>query len=451
MKEKINKITNSKLLPYILLFIIILSINLFKNTQYRDDEWFSQITTGKIVPEITSIAKYVPWRYTTWSSRIPIEVLLIGLTMAPGIIWKILDSFVFVLFAIALNKVFCREDTPYMRWLCLFFAIFIPQILLESAGWIASSLNYTWVITFGIICLLPIRKSIEGKDFKWYEYILYVLCMIYACNSEQMCLVLFVVYTIFLLYLFKQKKLKLIHVILYLISIASLIFILLCPGNKARTLKEIEVYFPNFTDLNILQKIKISITSTMQYYFYEFNVIYVFFTAVIAIKVFIKFPKNILYKIIAIIPFLSGISFNIGLSVMRSLFPNLFTKMNSFLGAYVSGVDLNSILNSYIPLIIGFITLGCIVITVILSFDGNEMKILGMLCICAGICTRMMMGFLPSVFVSGNRTQFIFLTTMIATTLMLLSRMDEAKIRKYINVLIPFFVYSILNNLSVIL
>jgi hypothetical protein len=167
--------------------------------------------------------------------------------------------------------------------------------------------------------------------------------------------------------------------------------------------------------------------------------------------VFIKFPKNILYKIIAIIPFLSGISFNIGLSVMRSLFPNLFTKMNSFLGAYVSGVDLNSILNSYIPLIIGFITLGCIVITVILSFDGNEMKILGMLCICAGICTRMMMGFLPSVFVSGNRTQFIFLTTMIATTLMLLSRMDEAKIRKYINVLIPFFVYSILNNLSVIL
>ena len=76
MKNKLKKVINKKTLPFILLFLVMISFNVFKSTTANDDLWFSKIITKELAPEITNFSKYKEWRYETWSSRIIIEFFL---------------------------------------------------------------------------------------------------------------------------------------------------------------------------------------------------------------------------------------------------------------------------------------------------------------------------------------------------------------------------------------
>lgn len=94
--------------------------------------------------------------------------------------------------------------------------------------------------------------------------------------------------------------------------------------------------------------------------------------------------------------------------------------------------------------------MGCLFISVAILFGKSKKTFIAILCIGAGICTRMMMGFSASVFASGYRTQLIFLTSMIIISNLILEENDEEKLSSYTNLLIPFVCISIINNLCVI-
>lgn len=329
MKDKISKIINSKIFPFVVLFLIMFSFNIFKDTATNDDVWFSKVTTGAITNEVQNMSEYMKWRFDTWSSRLLIEFFLIKLCMSAGIVWKILDAIIWAVLAYVLYKVFCSKENSVMRWLSVGFVLLIPQDLLCSAGWIATTVNYTWVITFGLICLIPIRKCLDDKKIKWYEYVIYICSMLYACNAEQMCLVLWTVWTIFIIYFIIKKKLKVLHVLLYIISIVSLILILKCPGNKARIVSETKTFFPEFESLSIVQKLEISCVSTMQYYIYNFNFIYFILTLLLLINILKKYPKNFLTKIIVMFPFLVGIMFNLGANITSMIAPDIYKIMEN--------------------------------------------------------------------------------------------------------------------------
>jgi hypothetical protein len=409
------------------------------------------ITKGSILPSVTNMKEYIKWRYNTWSSRLLIEFFLIEFAMNFSVLWKILDAAIFVILAYGIHRVFCiknMQESKSIRWLIVFLVFFIPQELLASAGWIATTLNYTWVVAFGIVSLIPIRKCLEEQKFRWFEIIIYLLSMLYATNSEQMCLVLFTIYVIFTIYLIAKKKIKPIIIILLLISVASLIYILTCPGNSARTTSEIEAYFKDFAMLTTVQKLEISAISTMQYYIYNFNIIYVICTLLLMIKVYQKYKLNFLYKIIATIPFLVGVAFNVASNITMAIFPNIYnviSGMNSVSNWFVNLENFNQI-EFYLPLVISIANLGLLVLTVYLAFGNSKKAIIGILCIGAGICTRLLMGFMPSVYVSGNRTQIIFLVSMIIISVLILDEKKEEDLIKYNNVLLPFVIFTIISN-----
>jgi hypothetical protein len=58
------------------------------------------------------------------------------------------------------------------------------------------------------------------------------------------------------------------------------------------------------------------------------------------------------------------------------------------------------------------------------------------------------MGFVPSVFVSGNRTQIIFLVSMIIISVLILDDKKEETLKNYINILIPFVLLTAIDYLS---
>ena len=92
MQDKLKKIINSKAMPFIILFLAMLCVNIFKSVSYGDDTWFAGITTGKVTPEVTNMVEYMNWRYKTWSSRLIIEFFLIIFAKNFVVLWKILDS-----------------------------------------------------------------------------------------------------------------------------------------------------------------------------------------------------------------------------------------------------------------------------------------------------------------------------------------------------------------------
>lgn len=449
MKDRINKIIKSKAFPYITLFFVMLCLNIFKSTVGNDDSWFATITTGSINSKVINMSSYMKWRYNTWSSRLIVEFFLIEFSQNFGTLWKVLDAGIYVLLAYSIYKVFCNsknDENSYKKWIIVFLVALIPQNLLNSAGWIATSLNYLWVVAFGIFALIPIRKCIDSEKFGLIETVLYIFSMIYAVNVEQMCLVLFTVYFVFLIYLLKKKKIKPIIIVLFIISVLSLIFILTCPGNSARTESEIKSYFPDFEEISVLEKISISFISTMKYYIFEFNIIYVIFTILILKRVWKKYDCMFI-KAIAIFPFIMGIAFNIASPITSMCFPKLFEE--------ISIINNLTSENGYISIVVATLfsaaIISTIVISVYLAFGNTKKCIIAILCIGAGICTRMLMGFMPSVYVSGNRTQFIFIISMIIISILIIDEEKEETLKKYIDYLIAFEILTIMNSMSLIL
>ena len=100
MQDKLKKFLNSKAMPFIILFLAMLCINIFKSVTYGDDTWFARITTGEVTEEVTSITSYFNWRYKTWSSRLIVEFFLIIFAKNFGILWKVLDARNFCAFSL---------------------------------------------------------------------------------------------------------------------------------------------------------------------------------------------------------------------------------------------------------------------------------------------------------------------------------------------------------------
>lgn len=275
--------------------------------------------------------------------------------------------------------------------------------------------------------------------------------MLFACNQEQMCAILFTVYAIFTLYLLKKKKIKPIILILFIISILSLIFILTCPGNRVRTSQEILHFFNNFENLTLLNKVEISLVSTMQYFIFNFNIIYIIFTGLMMLKLYKKYKNNMVVKAIVTFPFVIGIAFNIFSPIIQIAFPdiyNVISIMNVQNNASFVGNSELGFTKSWLPVVISAVNLTLIALSVYLCFGKSKKGIIAILCILAGIATRILMGFIPTVYASGNRTQLIFIVTMLIVSVLLISEEKKENLKKYINILIIFEILTFMNNVA---
>lgn len=447
IKGKLKALCTSKYAPFIFMFFAILILNLMKKFTNGDDVWFSKITTGEISSEVNSMGDYYGWRYNTWSSRLIIETFLIFFAKNCTFLWCIIDSLIYVLLAHSIVKLFGKKDCSInFKWICVFLIICIPYGLMSSAGWIATSLNYSWAIALGLFSLIPIRKALDNEIIKKREYIYYILSALYACNVEQVCLCIFAIYFIFNIYLIFKKKIKPINVIIMLVSIASLIFILTCPGNDVRVQQETDLFYKDFVNLNILQKIEIGIVSTMQYFMFKFNIIYVIFTILLMINVF-KNSKNILFKIISIYPVIMGLAFSGVLGPITSnILPNMYNTVKTI------DVQNSLILNNSATSIALFAMICFNYVAILISTYGalgkSNKTIICLIALMAGICTRLIMGFAPSVYASGDRTEYTFIITMLISIFIIITNKfeDEKKINTIKNILLFLAVLYYLNS-----
>lgn len=102
MKVK-NNYNRCEVIPYLVFFGLILIRHCFIDANFGDDLWFSTVLNDK------TLGTYLHWRYTTWSSRLIVEMILIFFAEKNIWLWRIADSLVFLLLMYSLSEVFIEK------------------------------------------------------------------------------------------------------------------------------------------------------------------------------------------------------------------------------------------------------------------------------------------------------------------------------------------------------
>ncbi len=411
VKTCISKMTEKQYWPFWFLAIIQLVYHcVMREDPGSDAMWFFRNQL-----DAYTLKDYLTIRYHVWTSRILIEAVLVYVAKSM-VLWKILDWFMWMLFAVSLSVIFGKTEDKYRsNWILVGLILIYPLSELGGAGWIATTTNYIWPLALGTFVFSGTAKVFRGEKIQWWLYLLYIPALLYAANAEQMCAVMLGLEALTILYLIVTKKQGNHWVILLpflFICIAEFLFIMTCPGNAARKHDEIADYMQNYGTYNLIDKVDLGFVDTLKHLVSSGNLLFLILTVVLAVFVFLR-TKESAARLVSIIP--------VAWTIVLTFFPNVFeTQFPQFAGI----LDKNELINgynyvwgySYLPFILyAFITL-CILLCIVWIAKSWEEFFVYFCLLAIGLASRVIMGFSPTIFVSGERT-FLCLYMMIVVAI----------------------------------
>lgn len=400
-------------------FLILLFLQLFLQMGWGDDVWFAE--------EMRPLSQYLPDRYRGWTSRLLIEAGIKLLAASPQWIWRILNILIVLLLVWIVADIFGieRDAAKRQAQICFFALIWcVPMVSVKEVGWIATTLNYLWPMTLGLVAMRPIKHWVKGeKCFAW-EYAVCPFCMLFAANTEQCAAVLLGAYLLFGAYLLKEKrKLSLFYFLLLGLAAASIVFILTTPGNASRMIQETARFFPGYEYLNVWQKLLMGFIDTGSYYLAaggacRSNFLFALFTGILLAGIWQKrAEKHFLLKALtALFPFL----FVWGIGGVGKYW--MLTKGFRRGGKAIGLLCMNRCLPEgagnfeyfgFIPYSLGEVLLQtsvylglmiCVAFTIYFLHGKSRETLFELLILGAGLLSRLIIGFSPTIYASGTRT-----------------------------------------------
>lgn len=211
-----------------------------------DAQWFSKVDSSPI--------SFVIKRYETWSSRFWIE----GATLIASkhlILFYIFTVILTLLFFYSLSELFSFNEYDSNLVLVVFFMALFPVVSLQSAGPIATIVNYIWPSALFLYWLMTDRHR-KMKNIGSLQNSLSILFLGLAVFNEGLAIIL-CLYLILCLIVEKKNFFNTYRMICLVISLLSFLNVLLCPGNQNRVMVEMARWFPTFNHLSFLDKILI--------------------------------------------------------------------------------------------------------------------------------------------------------------------------------------------------
>lgn len=343
--------------------------------------------------------------FFTWSSRLIIDSSIVLFSKCDMWLWRIVDSLMFVLIAIMIDIIFGKNQQSKHGMISCLVVLLFPLWMINSTGWIATTVTYVWPIALGLLSLLPLVDT-SYLASKWR--CLFLLPLFYAANAEQTCCVLLAFGMILTGYhYYKGRKQVLKFGMLYIITCICLLFLfLLCPGNHIRTIDEIANRWPEFTTLGLTEKLSYGMATTFSRLFtYEW--LYVFFGLTLLLASIARKKKECVIASMLVT----------ALPLVYTLYATLYSN-NPITYLVLGSHDLPLAGSIHFAGLIALGTLS-VALTVGLLWSLFEHKLLPPLIFLAGFASRMLLSFSPTLFASGTRTMFLFYMSMIIIIYML--------------------------------
>ncbi|TAA45420.1 DUF6056 family protein [Pseudoxanthomonas winnipegensis] len=390
----------------------IASIHAFgiSSAPVADDSYFASML------DTYTLRDYLVHRYHTWTGRLPIEALLVTIVHAPGL-WRACNAVVMALLCVGL----ARLARPGTRWSWpgatgVVFALVMlmtPQAIYEACWWLTGSLNYLWPVTLGVWSLVPL---VEDLPHRWQARLAACLAAALAAYCDQLALVLVPLTLGLCLWRARQRRASGWDWAQLALLCANAAFALSAPGNVERFREETGMRFPNFADLDVLEKLRIGLGLIERAMTDPRNYLFGTVTALALVLLWraplARWLKAVLAMVLAVslLQMLLLIPHVPGEPLQRSLPPRL---------------DGDAVWNARLYALSAWsaFTVGCVVIAAACGFwrDGREAaRMLGLLLL--GLASLGMMGFSPTAYLSGQRIAFLCLLALVVVGLRQLDR-----------------------------
>ena len=392
MKKVTECIKNHIWVIYLILFVFMVIRHASVKLGVADDVWFLEQSKMGLI-------NYTQMRIQTWTSRNIIELVMLVL--------------------LNINK---------WAWIITFFLMLVIMLFpfgtFGVAGWYATTLNYVWPLALGLYGLSYITQVLSNEKISMIQHISYVVASLYAINQEQMCALFVGFYALFMIYsLVKHKKVPILAYIILVLSFIMLGYHALCPGNELRKVVEMNAYYPAFYGFKLMDKLLLGVLSTIAigslqpaYIIFAWNIMLIY--------IIYKNTKNKgQYVLVGLMTF---VTFVVSVSDRYCNHRGFYQIFNVF-NDYTKVIEHISLNMNVCLIILYFICILLISFYVIKTNLGNKTMFLSFIIICAAFCSRVVLGFSPSVFVSGTRT-FVnsYFLIVIATFLCVNSRKLES-------------------------
>lgn len=398
--EKVLNNNNKKQVEILFVIISIVFGLLFIFSKIAADDLACYTSMGKTLSQNWG---WTVQQYNTWSSRMIINFIWAVVTTHGKLSWMIYMMISMYILLKGLYLISFEEYNLHNGLFVCAIAMLFPMINLCSAGWIATTTSYFGPMACGVMAIVPFKKFLNGNKLPLKSFILYIFALIYAANAEQMCVALLFTYFVMSFLLLKGKKFNWQALVMLIITIASFVFMMTCPGNWSRKTLETMNWFPTFGMLDTIDKLDIGVSTTLKWMFASGNIFIIAICFLIALFVFKRY-NDILYRMIAIFPFMLTLILGPFLHITSNLFPHiaLLSSEINYYGAFnvaSSGVGIGMIQFGTFLLVCLFIVISIF----LLNEDVSEL-VFDLTIIAAGFGSRLMMCFSPTVYASSNRT-----------------------------------------------
>lgn len=424
-----------------------------------DDIKYAKVLTNQ------SLVDYINYRYYNWSSRLIIDGLLVILTHIDMIIWKILDVIIYTFGVYYIIKLVNKKYSKKMAYFGILLFLMYPFYEMASAGWISTTLNYSWCFAFGIISFIPLIYEVQGEKVNRYMYVISFLALLFATNQEQSGALIFAFNLLYLLNsLINKKPVNKFNVLATVISAGALIFVFTCPGNTIRFAHEVAYWYPEFANFTILDKSYLGLVTTFGSLIEQkilFPMFYIILSVFVLIRSENRYLKYFCYFNIILVVFITVFNTFIDISILETslkslgnvpgviknsplmAIPHMFEQivnatpyltetLKLFTYEGLPKLSINSI--SIVVLCLYLLISSCIML--VKAFPKNLLPFFIFL---GGFVSRFIVGFSPVVFPSGARVTIFLYVALITLILMLLKKL-------YDNNAIPYRTQVILEN-----
>ncbi len=395
----LNMITiNKEKLPLVFLITSLITLYSTAKLGFIDDNAYLSLIGNR------SFVEFIKYNYDTWSSRI-FGASLHVLISPHHWMWFILNIVVWVILYYSLDKIINDSKSVYVKWAIVLSLLSYRHYYMASAGWIGTTINYSWPLALGVFSLIPFTKILRNIKITSWEWFLFYLALLFASNFEQMTLILGVLYFTFWIYqLLKKESHWPIFIGGILIGI-NVLLIVFSQGNFSRRVAEVDRWFPEYSTLSNFRLIDLGFSSSLYPVYFKPDVIYLLFALILALLIYKK-DGSIKNTIISFIPFSIMIIFGIFNDNINNLFPTI-EYINNSLTDIGTGMSFTSAI-SFIPNIILLIALVSSIYTIYVGFGNSNKSLFLVLIFVLGLLSRMIMALSPTIWASVDRT-FIFM------------------------------------------
>ncbi len=413
--------TAHRLIPFLTLFAAMLMWHFTLPTDIGDDTWFREILP--VQPGYLNVLlDYLISRYNNWTSRIFIEAFAVTVTHSP-IVWSILDSIVLTAIPYLILIIIGHRNNMQAIWAACAFMFVYPLNIMSTAGWMTTTIFYSWPFLFGLIAMLPFAFSLCNKPLSWGLSVICVPSLLIGCNNEQICLFLLGLSVIICIFLLAEhRRIHAILIIEVLLMIASLVFILTCPGNWNRMVQETNTWFIGFDGVSNLTKFELGFSSTGYLLVMEKNWLFALFCILLAIVVW-RVRKNVFDRSISFIPIAACLLFGFLPEYFQDKMPHI-SLIRARLATLGTGFTFATPA-TWIPDACLFVVFICTIYSLIRAFNCSEARALAIGLLIIGLGTRVMIGFSPTIWVSGGRTASFLYFSLLMLAIMLIARLSN--------------------------